>query len=216
MDFEIRHYFPGRVRLYAPTLCRRRALAESALAWLRKQNGVTSARINYDCSSLVVEYDKGRDGLLRGLIGRLRFMTPDELAGLIAFSGKAQEGPQAEAKRGEAPYLVSRQAPLALPTLSVLMAFSANPIALAVNVPLMLWNAYPIALRAWRVWSRQGRLNVDFLDVLAISASLAQGNPMAGAVVTWLIRLGDWIRDLTAAGSRRAVSELLEFRSRTA
>ncbi len=80
----------------------------------------------------------------------------------------------------------------------------------------MLWNAYPIGLRAWRVWSRERRLNVDFLDVLAIGASLAHGNPMAGAVVTWLIRLGDWIRDLTAAGSRRAVSELLEFRSRTA
>ncbi len=215
MEFELRHYFPGRVRLHAPTLCRRRALAESALSWLRKQNGVTVSRINYDCSSLVVEYDKARDGLLRGLIGRLRLLTPAELAVLIAFAGPAQEEPQAGTRRPEAP-LVSRRAPLALPTVSVLMALSANPIALAVNAPLMLWNAYPIGLRAWRVWSREGRLNVDFLDVLAIGASLAQGNPMAGAVVTWLIRLGDWIRDLTAAGSRRAVSELLEFRSRTA
>ncbi|HYA74509.1 MAG TPA: heavy metal translocating P-type ATPase [Roseiarcus sp.] len=216
MEFEIRHYFPGRVRLYAPTLCRRRALAESALSWLRKQSGVTAARINYDCSSLVVEYDKARDGLLRGLIGRLRFMTPDELAALIAFSGSAQEAPPARTRRAEAPNLVSRRAPLALPTVSLGLALSANPIVTAINIPLMLWNAYPIGLRAWRVWSRERRLNVDFLDVLAISASLAHGNPMAGAVVIWLVRLGDWIRDLTAAGSRRAVSELLEFRSRTA
>jgi Cu2+-exporting ATPase len=80
----------------------------------------------------------------------------------------------------------------------------------------MLWNGYPIAKRAWRVWSREGRLNVDFLDVLAITASLLQHNAMAGAIVTWLIRFGDWIRDLTAAGSRRAIAELLEFQSKTA
>jgi Cu2+-exporting ATPase len=39
---------------------------------------------------------------------------------------------------------------------------------------------------------------------------------MAGAIVTWLIKLGDWIRDLTAAGARRAIRELLEFQVKTA
>jgi Cu2+-exporting ATPase len=106
--------------------------------------------------------------------------------------------------------------PLALPTVSVALAFSANPIVRAINLPLMLWNAYPIALRAWRVWRREGRLNVDFLDTLAVIASLLLGNPMAGAIVTWLIKLGDWIRDLTAAGSRRAIRELLDFQVKTA
>jgi Cu2+-exporting ATPase len=109
-----------------------------------------------------------------------------------------------------------RRTPLALPTASLLMAFSLNPVVQAINMPLMLWNAYPIALRAWRVWRREGRLNIDFLDTLAIAASLLQGNPMAGAIVTWLIKLGDWIRDLTAAGTRRAISELLEFQAKTA
>jgi len=66
------------------------------------------------------------------------------------------------------------------------------------------------------VWSRERRLNVDTLDTLAIAASIGQGSLMTGAVITWLIRLGDWIRDLTAAGSKRAVSELLEFRHRRA
>src|SRR5262249_59583998 len=36
------------------------------------------------------------------------------------------------------------------------------------------------------------------------------------AIVTWLIKLGDWIRDLTAAGSRRAIRELLDFQVKTA
>jgi Cu2+-exporting ATPase len=103
-----------------------------------------------------------------------------------------------------------------LPTISLLMAFSANPVLMAVNVPLMLWNAIPIAKRAWKVWSNESRLNIDVLDTLAISASMLQGNPMAGCIVTWLIKLGDWIRDLTAAGQKRAISELLEFQTKTA
>ena len=71
-------------------------------------------------------------------------------------------------------------------------------------------------MRAWRVIRRERRLNVDFLDTLAIAASLMQGSPMAGAIVTWLIKLGDWIRDLTAAGQRKAMSELLEFQTKSA
>src|SRR5262249_57487241 len=91
--------------------------------------------------------------------------------------------------------------PPALPPIPLALAFVANPLVHAVNMPLMLWNAYPIALRAWRVWRREGRLNVDFLDVLAITASLLQGNPVAGAIVTWLIKLADFIRAFTPAAS---------------
>jgi heavy metal translocating P-type ATPase len=54
------------------------------------------------------------------------------------------------------------------------------------------------------------------LDTLAISASMLQGNPLAGCIVTWLIKLGDMIRDLTAAGQKRAISELLEFQTKHA
>ena len=50
------------------------------------------------------------------------------------------------------------------------------------------------------MWDNERRLNIDVLDTLAISASILQGNPLAGCIVTWLIKLGDWIRDLTAAG----------------
>ena len=102
---------------------------------------------------------------------------------------------------------------LALPTVSLALAFTGNPLALAVNVPLMLWNAVPIVRRAWGVWRRERRLNVDFLDTLAIGASIVQGHHVTGGIITWLIRLGDWIRDLTAAGSKRAIAELMDFQS---
>jgi heavy metal translocating P-type ATPase len=217
MELTIRHFIPGRVRLHIPSLCRRRPLAEASLAWLRVRDGIKSARINYDCACLIVEYDVAYEPLLRAVIGRLRLMSIVELRNLVSASELAEPSP-AEPTSGRIdgnPSLL-RRVPLVLPTLSLALAFSANPVVRAINFPLMLWNAYPIALRAWRVWQREGRLNVDVLDTLAVAASLAQGNPLAGAVVTWLIKFGDWIRDLTAAGSRRAIRELLEFQVKTA
>jgi heavy metal translocating P-type ATPase len=153
--------------------------------------------------------------VLRATLGQLSVMSIADLQRLVGSVDKsAARAPVAltPAKPGS----IWKNTPLTLPTISLFMAFSANPIVTAINFPLMLWNAYPIALRAWRVWRRESRLNIDFLDTLAIAASLMMGNPLAGAIVVWLIKLGDWIRDLTAAGQRKAMSELLEFQTKTA
>jgi heavy metal translocating P-type ATPase len=217
MEFSVRHFISGRIRLHFPSLCRKQKLAEVALTWLQAQQGIKGARLNFACGSLIIEYDPSYEGVLRATLGRLSLMSLDELQLLVDPDKSADTRVPAPAHpqpAARAP--LWRRTPLALPTASLLMAFSLNPVVQAINMPLMLWNAYPIALRAWRVWRREGRLNIDFLDTLAIAASLLHGNPMAGAIVTWLIKLGDWIRDLTAAGTRRAISELLEFQTKTA
>ena len=209
MEYSFRHSMPGRVRLHIPELCRKRPLAETLTEWLSAQTGVRSARINYDCASLVLEYDPAQEQLLLAMLERVKSTSLSELKSFVGCA-KGATGPTPAAPT------VSKRSPLALPTLSLVMAFSANPVVVALNMPLMLWNAIPIAKRAWKVWSNEGRLNIDVLDTLAISASVLQGNPLAGCIVTWLIKLGDWIRDLTAAGQRRAISELLEFQTKTA
>jgi heavy metal translocating P-type ATPase len=217
MQFAIRHFMRGRVRISAPSLCRKRALAEATLTWLRSQDAVKRARVNYDCASLIVEYDGAHEKLLQLLLGRLRLMDWSELRGLVSPVQAAGEQQTSTAKDLlQSPRLSPKRIPLVLPTISLVMAFSLNPIIRAINIPLMLWNALPVALRAWRIWRCEARLNVDFLDTLAIAASLAQGHAMAGALITWLIKLGDWFRDLTTAGSKRAMGDLLEFQSKTA
>ena len=198
----------GRARLHVPAL-RNRRLGEQLLSWLEAQPGIRSARINFDCASLVMEYDPAHEPFLMALLERFKDASLKDIKALCAQT-TTDAAPKKTALQ------VTKDSPLALPTISLLMAFSANPVVMAVNVPLMLWNAIPIARRAWKVWSNESRLNIDVLDTLAISASMLQGNPMAGCIVTWLIKLGDWIRDLTAAGSRRAISELLEFQSKSA
>jgi Cu2+-exporting ATPase len=211
MEYSFRHSMPGRVRLNVPALGRNRGVSEKFLAWLKAQVGVRSARINYECASLVLEYDQKQEPMLRLMLDRVKTASFADLKALCAdVTVEAAEPAKQEIS------VLSTRSPLALPTLSLLMAFSANPGVMACNVPLMLWNAMPIAKRAWKVWSNESRLNIDVLDTLAISASVLQGNPMAGCIVTWLIKLGDWIRDLTAAGQKRAISELLEFQTKTA
>ncbi|WP_246801358.1 heavy metal translocating P-type ATPase [Bradyrhizobium genosp. L] len=199
---------PGRIRLSIPALGHNHGLGEACLAWLKTQDGIRSARINYDCASLVLEYDPAQEPKLRLLLDHFKRMGLRDLKGLASHAVPETSAPRVPE--------VSKRSPLALPTLSLFMAFSANPVITAINMPLMLWNAIPIAKRAWKVWANESRLNIDVLDTLAITASVLQGNPLAGCIVTWLIKLGDWIRDLTAAGSKRAIDQLLEFQSKTA
>src|SRR6201996_6575948 len=211
MEYSFRHSMPGRVRLNVPALCRNRSLSEKFLTWLKGQAGVRSARINYDCASLVLEYDQKHEPMLRLMLERVKTASLADLKALCA-----EVTAEAAAPEKQDASVLSTRSPLALPTLSLMMAFSANPLVIGCNVPLMVWNAIPIAKRAWKVWSNESRLNIDVLDTLAISASMLQGNPLAGCIVTWLITLGDMIRDLTAAGQKRAISELLEFQTKHA
>jgi manganese/zinc-transporting P-type ATPase C len=217
MQFAIRHFMRGRVRIFVPALCRRQRLAEATLTWLRSHDAIKRARINYDCASLIVEYDVAREKLLRLLLGRLRLMDWSDLRRLVTPEQAAGE-PQSLAAQDllDSPPPALNRFPLIWPTISLAMTFSLNPIVRAINAPLMLWNAYPIALRAWRIWRRETRLNVDFLDTLAIAASVAKNHHTAGALITWLVKLGDWFRDLTMAGSKRVIGDLLEFQSKMA
>jgi Cu2+-exporting ATPase len=217
MEFSVRHFISGRIRLHLPSLCRKKLVAEAALVWLQTQKGVRHARLNYACACLVIEYDVNFEGVLRATLGQLSVMSIADLQRLVGTIDKSAVQARTPVPLTPAkPPSIWSNTPLTLPTVSLLMAFSANPIVTAINFPLMLWNAYPIALRAWGVWHRESRLNIDFLDTLAIAASLMMGNPLAGGIVIWLIKLGDWIRDLTAAGQRKAMSELLEFQTKTA
>src|SRR5215475_1586314 len=211
MEYSFRHSMRGRIRLNIPALCRNRGLSETFLAWLKAQSGVRTARINYDCASLVLEYDVKQEPMLRLVLARLKGTSLADLKALCA-----DVTVEAAAPAKEEASVFSARSPLALPTLSLMMAFSVNPAVMACNIPLMFYNAIPIAKRAWKVWFHESRLNIDVLDTLAITSSVLQGNPMAGCIVTWLIKLGDWIRDLTAAGQKRAISELLEFQTKTA
>nr|WP_294555994.1 heavy metal translocating P-type ATPase [uncultured Rhodopila sp.] len=215
MQFSVRHWIPGRVRLHIPALIAMSGVNDQIVRWLTTQDGIRDARINAGCASLILVYEESQRSLLEAMLDYMRCLTPRELMAFIAASElpPATE-PQLPAPATPPPTL--GPSAMVMPTISLALAFSSAPLAVAVNVPLMLWNGWPIAKRAWGVWRREKRLNIDTLDTVAITASIGQGLFVTGGLITWLIRLGDWIRDLTARGSKRAIADLMEFQSRSA
>jgi Cu2+-exporting ATPase len=212
MLVEVRHFLPGRVRLYVPGLFRSSEPADRTVQQLLPADPVRKIRANPYCATIVIEFDRNRPGILADLMNRLRRARSVEA--LRATNGNTQALVPVDTAPVHHPARL--RIPLVLPTVSFILSFFAGSIVLTLNVPLMLWNARPIGRRAWRVLRHERRLNVDFLDTLAISVSMLYGHFLTAAIIVWLVRLGDWIRDLTAAKRKRAVGELLEFQTKMA
>jgi heavy metal translocating P-type ATPase len=216
--FVVRHAIPGRIRLFSRLLGVPSPLADAMLEWLRTRDWIISARCNHAAASLILEYDPAKEARLQELLSRLQHAAIGDLRMLAAMvparSVKVASAQSTSEKHVE--LYQPKRWPLALPTVSLALAFVQYPLSLAIKIPLMLFTATPIFRRAWRALRREQRLNIDFLDTLAIGASIGQGNFITGGAIIWLIHLGDYMRDLTAAGSKKAMNELLDFQSKTA
>ena len=222
MLVEVRHFVPGRLRLRIPELFRDGRDAEQIVERLAAPGSIRGIRGNRYCASVVIEFDRDVPGPIADLVLTLRLRPaghfPQAIGEVIEAAPEVDAGmdliptPASDRNHGGA----SRKWPLVGPTVSLALAFASGPVVVAINVPLMLWNARPIGLRMWKVLRDERRLNVDFLDVLAIGVSLFQGAFVTAGIIVWLVRLGDWIRDLTADRSKRAVGQLLEFQKKMA
>jgi Cu2+-exporting ATPase len=102
-------------------------------------------------------------------------------------------------------------APLCLAALALIVSFHADPLARVAIVPAVIWNAAPIGWRAWSVWRRERRLNIDFLDALAVAVAVVIGDLLTAAMVVFLVTLGEAMRDRTACRSRREIRRLGGF-----
>jgi Cu2+-exporting ATPase len=137
----------------------------------------------------------------------------------IAAAQQKSDGREktAAAEASEGPVItLAALKPLALPTLSLGLSLIGGPIGAALALPLITYNALPTLRRAYNVVRNEKRLNVDFLDGLAITIATLQGSLFTSAFMTWLITLGDSIRDHTAAKSKRAIEGLLDYQGRMA
>ena len=91
MEFSVRHWIPGRVRLHIPALSSTARASGRIVRWLAAQEGIFDARINYACASLIVSYDESRRPMLETMLDYMRCLTPRELAALCAAATEPPE-----------------------------------------------------------------------------------------------------------------------------
>ena len=97
---------------------------------------------------------------------------------------------------------------LTLSTITLFIGLSAGPI---LSLGLILIIGFPIWRRALSTLIDEKRLNVDFLDGLALTIAVFRQQPRTAALMALLVHLGDFVRELTANQSRGYVDHLLEL-----
>src|SRR5260370_10855030 len=213
MECVVVHWVSGRVRLRVPEVHGDEELGTALAGWIAKRDGVANCRVNTLCASVVICYDEVAIEFPDRLQAAIRELTGGELE----QPERQPTLPAVQRDPGSAWLtwtleFLERPKSLLWPTASLALALAPAQAA-ALALPLMAINAYPTWKRAFLVAKLERRLNVDFLDSVAIVISALRAQFFTGAFIIWMIRLGDWIRDRTAARSKRAITDLLEFQT---
>lgn len=201
-ETSVAHAIPGRARLRVPALKHSPALAEGLQRLLLDQPGVADVQVNDWCSSVTVTCDPS---IWTGdkLCSWLQPLTVQEV---IAYrSAKEQSGSLETTTSDEA------GDELWYSSAGIGIALLVEPLAAPLVPVLLLVSALPMLKRAHRSLSEDGKLNVDVLDASATSLLVAQGNFPMAIFMVWLINVADWIRDLTAMRSKKAIEEILGY-----
>lgn len=211
MHVEIVHQVPGRARLRIPALHDDEAAADWIAKSLGSRTDIRAFRVNVWCACVVIEYDPRSGAILRGVVAEL---TRSQVV-VVAPPSKPARHPLAWLGElfDKIRRFVMRTAMLTWSSVALGAAVLNFPVIAA---PLIALTALPSLARAGIALVTERRLNVDLLDTIAILVSGLRGQFVTASFITWMISLGDWIRDRTAARSKRAITNLLEFNASTA
>ncbi len=190
VEISVAHALPGRMRWKVTT--NGKGALERLAAFVESLPGVERAGASPASGSLLVLYDP------RATTGKAILAQVEESSPNIWPPG---------APAAKAPYVEWVKAGFA----GTVMAASITGL---VPAPLMIGavaiTAFPPLRRAVQSIAN-GRLNVDVMDVVAISVSLIRAEPITASVITTLLAVGDLILDRTQARARIAISRLMQL-----
>ncbi|ACK71757.1 heavy metal translocating P-type ATPase [Gloeothece citriformis PCC 7424] len=109
---------------------------------------------------------------------------------------------------------------LKLPMVATVLALLNGPLGLTLPAlvvrGIIAAAAVPVAKRAWESFQEERKLNVDFLDLSAITIVTAQSHFLTSCSMLVLIQLGETIRELTARSSQSKALDLLSSLAQSA
>ncbi len=205
--YKVVHEIPGRIRFRVPQLADDTDYTRQLTALLEADANVTDIRVNIAAASIAISYnvDAISDEQMRlHLINLIQTASQSHIPIDLKATANEQENQQE--------FNVLSQ--LALPTLSAALSLLGGP--LGVPIPPVLIggtiaiSALPVAQRAIESILVEKRLNIDFLDLAAITITTLQGHFISPSIMICLIEVGEAIREQTAKSSQLQTLDLLD------
>ena len=194
--FIVIHEIPGRCRIRVPNLGMNRYIYADLENRLNSCYPIDKFHINKVCSSIIIQY-QGAIEVLFNLLDQ----TTEINQNLIEIKPKSLN---IFTNISDLKPLHS----LALSGLTLGLGVTAGSL---ISLSLILIIAFPIWRRAISTLIYERRLNVDFLDGLALTIAVLRQQPRTAALMALLVHLGDYVRERTARQSRGYVRQLLEL-----
>ncbi len=185
---HVAHELPGRVRFVFPSPRLTRGREAGIRKALDEVTSVRRYRVNPSARSATVEFEPGSIDAeaLRRVIAEAQDVDPSSL--------------QAASRNhhSHVPAMLSIAA-------GSVLAMAGQPLA----IPFIAAGAAPIFGRAARRLTGERKIGVDALDAAAFAIAIGSGQVVTGAFMAALIEGGEWMRDLTASRSKRALGALM-------
>jgi heavy metal translocating P-type ATPase len=202
---QVLHHSARRVRF---------RVGGSAASWPKLEQALSQAaevkhvRLNPVAGCCVVEFDRG------AAVDPLQWLQ--QLPGALPALQRLAEAPtttrpEAKPQEGEADdesFVPSR---IILPVSSLALALLAGPLALPplAVAGFILVSAHLSFKRAWQGLKEERKINVDFLDALAVTLHSLEGFLVGPAMMITMIEGGEAVRDATQRIAHSANTDLL-------
>jgi Cu2+-exporting ATPase len=212
--YTVVHEIPGRIRFRVPRIAEDAEYAQRLAVLTQTDAKVTDVRVNTAASSIAVSYDVGliADEKMRSQNMR---QARSHLIELIQTANKPNIllDLKAAATQQEPEQESNLWSGFALPALSATLALLGGPFGLPIP-PVLIGGtialaALPVAQRAFDSILNEQRLNIDFLDLAAITITTVQGQFISPAIMILLVEIGEAIREQTAKSSKLQTLDLL-------
>ncbi len=201
VKYSVVHVTPGRLRFRVPKVRYDTGYAQRLQILLEAEPLVTKVKIKPAAASVVVTYQaKTADAKM---ISRVSHSI--QAASEVSIIKPRSLQQQAEAKSSY-PALQLSLAATGLAVLGGPLGLSIPPIMVAGSIALA---TLPVVQRAAEGIILERKLNIDFLDLMAIAITTVQGQFLPPALMLGLIEIGENIRDRTARSSQMQTLDLL-------
>jgi Cu2+-exporting ATPase len=195
-SFNVLHKIPGRCRLRFPNL-REDKLLQFKLEKKMKSTGlIDDFRFKLGCNSVIIMFQGSIESLF------LKLMEPD--ARDLKLAKRTPSFFEAKSP-------IWNQDPVHSFSLSFAALMLGGLGGPFLSLSMVVISGLPIWRRALLTLIDERRLNVDFLDALALTIAVLRRQPQTAALLTLLVHLGDVVRERTAKQSHGCTKQLMDL-----